>query len=208
MTDNVHGKSERPSAAIIQHHIDEVIKLYPAAIDLATGQAASGALEDYTTGGGVHDLSDIVNVALSRILDEIDSDVRSYARMLDDAGRTGVTGHSVVALVKWLRIHIGFFTHGDDAQVAYEFESDVEKWHNTLEMAADPGGRVSIDTGEKCQEDCEGFYRITIDRDKEVPYDLALDHLRGKDARCSINPQHTILVEMLPMVRRWVATHK
>jgi len=195
----------RPQAPAIQDNLDAVTKLYPAAVARVTGQASSSALGDFTTGGTHGDLSDVINLALSRMLDEIDSDVRSYARMLDDAGRTGAAGTTVQALVKWLRVHIGFFTINDDPQVAWEFESDVARWRSTLEAATDPGGHVSIDTGERCQEGCDGTYRVSVDREKPVPYDLAFEALRGKDARCSENGKHVIRAEMLPMVRRWVA---
>lgn len=198
--------TNRPTAADIQGWLDGVIKLYPAARHLATGQAGSSAMGDYTTGGEFSDLSGVINVALSRMLDELDSEVYAYARMLDEADRTPPADQSTVGLVRWLRLHIGYFTHGDDAQLAYAFEADAEAWHHRLETAADPGGRVALDTGEACQEEgCDGTYKVSIDRDKPLPYDLAAHALRRKDARCSKDREHVILVEMLPMVRRWVS---
>lgn len=196
----------RPDPVAVQEDLKAVINLYPAARDLAAGAASSGALGDFTTGGTVSDLSDIINVALSATLREIASEIYAYAKILTEADRTPPESTGTVALTRWLSQHIGYFTHGDDAQLGWAFADDVKQWRHALEVAADPGGRVPIDTHQPCFEDgCPGTYRIVIDRDKPLPYDLAAQVLRGKDARCSADREHVVRVEMLPQVRRWEA---
>ena len=194
----------RPNPINVIEDLALAAKLYPAARALASGQASNGALGDFITGTASHDLLDLLNFGLLEKLGAIDTDVHTYAKMLADDSGKQPPGHTTVTLIMWLKRHVGHFTHGDDAQTAHAFADDADRWAKTLEHAADPGGWVPIDLHEECIEDnCNGTYRVAINRDEPLPYELAYSVLKGKDARCSKNKDHVMRVGNMKMVRRY-----
>ena len=122
----------------------------------------------------------------------IDGLAFTYAHMLmEDTDWEPPRGADTPALLDALAYRIGHFTHGDSAQVAYEFADDVERVWREASSVAFPSGRARIPVGPCLEAECDGRMMVAIDRDR--PLDERALALWQPTAVCDQESAHVML---------------
>lgn len=98
----------------------------------------------------------------------IDTFAHTYCHMLMDETNWTPAALNTPALLRGIIDRIGHFTHGDDAETAYEFVQDVDRVHHESWKIARPNGLVNIPIGPCFADDCPGTLFVTIDRDRST----------------------------------------
>lgn len=121
----------------------------------------------------------------------IDTFAHTYCRMLAEDPSWRPRALNTGALIQSIIDRIGYFTHGDDPLLAYEFIDDVERVHRDSWRVARPDGKARIPIGDCFQDGCNGKLRVLIDRDR--PLDPASLSTWRPNAKCDSGDESHVI---------------
>ena len=124
----------------------------------------------------------------------IETFAHTYAHMLIDDDPEWQPPATIPGLLHAMSLRIGHWTHGDDAQAAYEFADGLDRLGRECWNIARPTGIARIPIGACYADGCEGRMRVTVDRDN--PMDERSLALWQPTAVCDEDHAHVMLARL------------